>query len=140
MIVSCPNCEKKYKIAEEKLGGKPKRLRCKQCKEVFIIHPPKEEQEASSTDSASSVDERAARFARVLASDMLIYNKEAVETGLENGTLLEALAGEIERSWQLWKNRFPEDADSSAGVKVFRDSLKDILADGSSQFDDWKPE
>ena len=137
MIVTCPNCSKKYQIADEKLAGKPRRLRCKNCREVFIIHPPKEEKESNSKTTA--IDERAARFARVLASDMLIYNKDAVEQGRESGSLLQTMAGEIERSWQLWKSRFPEAAGSD-GVEVFRASLKDILAGGSEQFDDWVPE
>ncbi|RKZ04732.1 hypothetical protein DRQ21_01805 [Candidatus Fermentibacteria bacterium] len=136
MIVTCPNCGKKYHIAEEKLAGKSRRLRCKNCREVFIIHPPRKEQESS----VSAVDERAARFARVLASDMLIYNKDAVEQSRDEGNLSETMAGEIERSWQLWKSRFPEAAESEEGIGVFRGSLKDILAGGDDQFDDWKPE
>ncbi len=136
MIVTCPNCGKKYQIAEEKLAGKSRRLRCKKCREVFIIHPPKEEP----VSKVSAIDERAARFARVLASDMLIYNKDAVEEAREAGDLSETMAGEIERSWQLWKSRFPEAAGSEEGINVFRGSLKDILAGGDTQFDGWSPE
>lgn len=138
MIVTCPNCSKKYQIPEDKLAGKPRRLRCKNCREVFIIHPPKKEDDSPSRDTA--VDERAARFARVLASDMLIYNKEAVEQSREAGNLQETMAGEIERSWQLWKSRFPEAAGSEEGVSLFRSSLNEILAGGNDQFEDWIPE
>lgn len=138
MIVTCPNCSKKYQIPEAKLAGKPRRLRCKNCREVFIIHPPKKEEEAASTEAA--IDERAARFARVLASDMLIYNKEAVDTARETGNLQETMSGEIERSWQLWKSRFPEAAGSEEGVTLFRSSLSEILAGGDGQFEDWVPE
>ncbi len=138
MIVTCPNCSKKYQIPEEKLAGKPRRLRCKNCREVFIIHPPKKGDESASTETA--VDERAARFARVLASDMLIYNKDAVEQSRQTGNLQETMAGEIERSWQLWKSRFPEAAGSEEGVMLFRSSLNEILAGGDDQFSDWSPE
>ncbi len=136
MIVTCPNCSKKYQIPEEKLGGKSRRLKCKKCSEVFIVHPPSHEPVKKET----AVDERAARFARVLSSDMLIYNKDAVEEARSTGNLAETMAGEIERSWQLWKSRFPEAAGSESGVSVFRNSLKDILAGGDDQFDGWKPE
>jgi len=71
---------------------------------------------------------------------MLIYNKDAVEQALGKGNLYETMAGEIERSWQLWKSRFPEAAGNEEGVNVFRSSLKDILAGGDDQFDHWKPE
>ncbi len=138
MIVTCPNCGKKYQIPEDKLAGKPRRLRCKNCREVFIIHPPKQGDGKSSP--ATAVDERAARFARVLASDMLIYNKGAVEQAREAGNLVETMAGEVERSWQLWKSRFPEAAGSEEGVRLFRESLTEILAGGDDQFDDWSPE
>jgi len=138
MIVSCPNCSKKYQIPEDKLAGKPRRLRCKNCREVFIIHPPKKDDSASTARAA--IDERAARFARVLASDMLIYNKEAVEQARQSGSLMETMAGEIERSWQLWKSRFPEAAGSEEGIVLFRASLTDILAGGDPQFDEWIPE
>jgi predicted Zn finger-like uncharacterized protein len=138
MIVTCPNCSKKYQIPEEKLDGKPRRLRCKNCREVFIVHPHKKDEESASPVSA--IDERAARFARVLSSDMFIYNKDAVEQAREAGNLPETMAGEIERSWQLWKSRFPEAAGSEEGVSVFRGSLRDILAGGGNQFDDWQPE
>ncbi|MCK5787072.1 MAG: zinc-ribbon domain-containing protein [Candidatus Sabulitectum sp.] len=136
MIVTCPNCAKKYQIAEEKLAGKSRRLRCKNCREVFIIHPPKDE--ASSPSAA--IDERAARFARVLASDMLIYNQSTVEQARDAGNLSETMSGEIQRSWQLWKSRFPEAAGNEDGVSIFRGSLKDILAGGDDQFDNWEPE
>ncbi len=138
MIVTCPNCSKKYQIPEGKLAGKPRRLRCKNCREVFIIHPPKKEEETASP--ASAVDERAARFARVLASDMLIYNKEAVDNARAAGNLQETMSGEIERSWQLWKSRFPEAAGSEEGKALFRSSLTEILAGGDKQFDEWVPE
>lgn len=138
MIVTCPNCSKKYQIPEDKLAGKPRRLRCKNCREVFIIHPPKKEDNQEVPEAA--VDERAARFARVLASDMLIYNKEAVEQARKSGNLQDTMAGEIERSWQLWKSRFPEAAASDDGVEVFRASLNEILAGGNDQFEDWIPE
>jgi predicted Zn finger-like uncharacterized protein len=139
MIVSCPNCSKKYQIPEEKLAGKPRRLRCKNCRELFIIHPSKKA-DGQGSSSADAVDERAARFARVLASDMLIYNKDAVEQARAAGNLEETMAGEIERSWQLWKSRFPEAAGIEAGTCVFRDALTEILAGGEPLFDDWSPE
>ncbi|PIE52555.1 hypothetical protein CSA37_05935 [Candidatus Fermentibacteria bacterium] len=138
MIVTCPNCSKKYQIPEEKLQGKARRLKCKNCREVFIIHPPR--QKADNQEADPTVDERAARFARVLASDMLIYNKDAVDEAKAAGSLHETMSGEIERSWQLWKSRFPEAAESADGVELFRKALNDILAGGDEVFAEWSPE
>ena len=60
-----------------------------------------------------------------------------VERAREEGNLESALASEIDRSWQLWKNRFPE--ESRDRVDLFRDALKEILAGGGDDFDDWQP-
>jgi predicted Zn finger-like uncharacterized protein len=136
MIVTCPSCGKKYHIRDEKIGDSPKRLRCRECSEVFIVHPPKKEKPKPSPDDESSVA-RAGRLARVLASDMVVYNKEMVERARSEGNLAGALASEIERSWQLWKSRFPE--ESRDRVDLFREALKDILAQGGNDFDDWQP-
>ncbi len=138
MIVTCPNCSKKYQIPEEKLQGKPRRLKCKNCREVFIIHPPRQKDDRQAEEPA--VDDRAARFARVLASDMLIYNKDAVDEAKSSGNLHETMSGEIERSWQLWKSRFPEAAEGDQGVELFRKSLNEILAGGEEVFAEWSPE
>jgi hypothetical protein len=91
-------------------------------------HPPAEE------DSVS----RARRLARVLASDMVVYNKDLVEKARREGNLAEVLGTEIERSWQLWKSRFP--AESQNRPDVFRGALNDILANGKHVFDSWAPE
>ncbi len=145
MVVTCPSCGKSYQIAEEKLGGKAKRIRCRNCTEVFIVHPPKpsaDDAPASAAPAAPAghrTDERASRFARVLASDMLVYNQEAVEKARMEGNLSTVMAGDLKRSWDLWKSRFPE-AAQSGGVETFRDALRKILAAGGPDFDDWVPE
>ncbi len=142
MTVTCPSCGKSYQIAEEKLGGKAKRIRCRNCSEVFIIHPPKKKTESPEAPPASPsrrTDERAARFARVLASDILVYNQEMVEKSRVEGNLAEVMAGDLKRSWDLWKSRFPEAAQND-GLEIFRDALRKILAAGGTDFDDWVPE
>lgn len=142
MIVTCPGCQKNYQISEEKLAGGAKRIRCRNCKEVFTIHPPQRDdsppEEAPSSPPPGKADERAARFARVLASDMLIYNQEAVERARAEGNLAEVMAGDLKRSWDLWKTRFPEAAHGE-GIKVFRAALRAILAGGGNEFDLWNP-
>jgi predicted Zn finger-like uncharacterized protein len=141
MTVTCPSCSRSYQIAEEKLGGKAKRIRCRNCSEVFIIHPPKKKSETVEEPAPASrrTDERAARFARVLASDILVYNQDMVDKSRAEGNLAEVMAGDLKRSWDLWKSRFPE-AAQSGGLETFRDALRKILAAGGTDFDDWVPE
>jgi predicted Zn finger-like uncharacterized protein len=140
MVVTCPSCGKNYQIAEEKLGGKAKRIRCRNCREVFIVHPPKHHSESPDNHPGEHGhgDERAARFARVLASDMLVYNQDAVEKARIDGNLAEVMAGDLKRSWDLWKTRFPEAAQG--GMDIFHNAMKNILAAGGTDFDQWNPE
>lgn len=71
-------------------------------------------------------------MARALVSDILVYNRETRDTALAEGNLLEALGGEIKKSWELYKEKVtPEVANSST---YFREALNEILADGDQLF------
>jgi len=71
-------------------------------------------------------------LARALVSDILVYNRDTRDAGLEEGNLLEALGGEIKKSWELYKEKVtPEVANSTT---YFREALNDILADGDQVF------
>lgn len=71
-------------------------------------------------------------LARALVSDILVYNRETRDAGLAEGNLLEALGGEIKKSWELYKEKVtPEVANSTT---YFREALNEILADGQSVF------
>jgi len=137
MIVSCPSCGKKYQIPEDRLGDGTKRIRCRNCSEVFTVTAPpadrKRGDEPQEEDSAS----KARRLARVLASDMVVYNRELVEKARRDGSLLEVMGAEVERSWQLWKSRFP--VESVERMDIFREALDDVLAGGGDDFSDWEP-
>ncbi|MBN1232598.1 MAG: zinc-ribbon domain-containing protein [Candidatus Coatesbacteria bacterium] len=49
----------------------------------------------------------ARRLARVLASDIVAYNKEKIEKGRKDSNLVEVLKPEIRKSWSLYKRRIP---------------------------------
>ena len=76
--------------------------------------------------------ERARRLARVLASDIAIYNKEKKERGAQEGNLVAVLGYEIKKSWEVYKERVtPEMANSTP---YFRDALNEMLAEGKKVF------
>jgi hypothetical protein len=79
----------------------------------------------------SSGDERreeARRFARLLVSEIKLYNERAVLEGREHGNLYERLHDDIDRSRQMYEERIPQDVRSSSNF--FHESLVLILADG----------
>jgi len=79
----------------------------------------------------SSGDERrdeARRFARLLVSEIKLYNERAVLEGRENGNLYARLREDIDRSRQMYNERIPEDV--RAATNFFQEELVSILADG----------
>ncbi len=71
-------------------------------------------------------------MARALVSDILVYNRDQRDAALAEGNVLEALGGEIKKSWELYKEKVtPEVANST---NHFRDALNEILAEGDKVF------
>jgi hypothetical protein len=79
----------------------------------------------------SSGDERreeARRFARLLVSEIKLYNERAVLEGREHSNLYERLHDDIDRSRQMYEERIPQDVRSSSNF--FQEELVLILAEG----------
>src|SRR5512147_2066767 len=76
--------------------------------------------------------EKARRLARVLASDIAIYNREKKDRGLAEGNLVAVLGYEIKKSWEIYKERVGTDFANS--TPYFRDALNDLLAEGKKIF------
>ena len=72
--------------------------------------------------------EEARRFARLLVSEIKLYNERAVLEGRESGNLYQRLREDIDRSRQMYDDRIPEDVRSS--TNFFHEELVRILADG----------
>lgn len=79
---------------------------------------------ATSTES----DQSARRYARLLVSEIKLYNESAVRLGREAGDLLERLGAEIERARRVYEERVPVTVSSRA--TYFDDEIVQILADG----------
>ena len=72
--------------------------------------------------------EEARRFARLLVSEIKLYNERAVLEGREGGNLYQRLREDIDRSRQMYNERIPEDVRNSSDF--FQEELVRILADG----------
>ena len=72
--------------------------------------------------------EEARRFARLLVSEIKLYNERAVMEGRERGNLYQRLREDIDRSRQMYDERIPQDVRSQ--TNFFYDELVRILADG----------
>ena len=69
----------------------------------------------------------ARRYARLLVSEIKLYNEAAVRTGRERGDLLARLRPEIERARRLYEQRVPASQDRAS---LFHHELVDTLAAG----------
>lgn len=78
--------------------------------------------------------DKARRLARVLVSDMIMYNAERHRSALEHRTLAEDFGEEIERSWQEFVEQVGQDLAEGEGRQFWREALNDILAKGEALF------
>lgn len=74
--------------------------------------------------------EEAMRFARLLVSEIKLYNEAKVQQGRSSNGIYNLMRDDIERSRQLYKERVPEPVRSQ--TSYFNDELIRILADGNS--------
>jgi hypothetical protein len=85
---------------------------------------------AAQTEDAKKHDE-AKRFARLLVSEIKLYNEAKVEVGRKNKDLYERLKEDIDRSRQMYDERIDESVRKSSNY--FYDELVRILADGNAE-------
>jgi hypothetical protein len=75
--------------------------------------------------------EEARRFAKLLVSEIKLYNEKAVNEGRQQGNLYGRLKEDIDRSRQMYDERIPEDVRSSSNF--FYEELVRILAEGRAE-------
>ncbi len=83
----------------------------------------------SSSEEGKKHDE-ARRFARLLVSEIKLYNEGKVEQGRKNKDLYERLKEDIDRSRQMYDERIPDEVRKVSNY--FYDELVRILADGDA--------
>jgi hypothetical protein len=104
--------------------------------EITALRTTQAIQQMSGTAAARPVagggaeDSSARRYARLLVSEIKLYNEAAVRTGREKRDLLNRLAPEIERARRLYEER----VSPSVGARAtyFQQELVHTLADGDS--------
>jgi hypothetical protein len=79
-------------------------------------------------DEDQKKHDEARRFARLLVSEIKLYNEAKVDAGRKNKDLYERLKEDIDRSRQMYDERIHDDVRKSSNY--FYDELVRILADG----------
>jgi hypothetical protein len=78
--------------------------------------------------------DKAKRLARVLVSDMIMYNAERHQSALATGTLVQDFEEEIDKSWKEFVEQVGEELANGAGRGFWTEALNDILAKGEQVF------
>jgi hypothetical protein len=81
-------------------------------------------------DDDSKRHDEARRFARLLVSEIKLYNEPKVDLGRRNKDLYERLKEDIDRSRQMYDERIADDVRKTSNY--FYDELVRILADGDA--------
>lgn len=76
--------------------------------------------------------EAAKRLARIIISDIALYNQKAVEEGVKNGTFFEVLKDDISEGQKLYDTRVPNDIRSS--TNYFKDSILNFIDKKKASF------
>ncbi len=83
----------------------------------------------SSIGMESPLD-RALRYAKLLTSEIKLYNEKAVNKGLQEGGLRDLLSVDIERSYNSFRERFPNSEEIPD--RIFDEALIQYVADGNA--------
>ena len=81
-------------------------------------------------DAPANDENGARRYARLLVSEIKLYNEAAVHIGRQKRDLMSRLRPEIERARRLYEERVP--ASVAARGTYFQQELVQTLADGDS--------
>ena len=85
----------------------------------------------SADTGGEAVHEEARRLARLLVTEIKLYNEEQVEAGRRNRNIYEVLREDIDRSRQIYEERIDDAVRTEADY--FHDELVRILAAGESE-------
>ena len=90
-----------------------------------------EEQETSiavaqSTPELAEAHVKAKRLARIIVSDIVLYNQPRVEEGVRNRNLFRLLADDIREGSNLYEQRVP--AEVRAGTNYLKDAFDELIA------------
>jgi len=69
---------------------------------------------------------KARRFARIIVSDIVLYNQARVEEGVSNGTFYQLLADDIGEGRALYLSRVPDEITS--GTSYLEEAFEDLIA------------
>lgn len=93
--------------------------------EIPEIPQPLQEGAPVFSPEESAKHEEAKRFARLIISDIALYNQKTIEEGIENGNIEELLKDELVEGEKLYQERVPREIRENTHYLL--DSLRDLV-------------
>ena len=125
---------------EEPLGGEQKEVADEKVQEEELVEAAADEteEEAAGEEEEEEKDfevlrEEALRFARLLVSEIKLYNSEAVEEGRGTADIYDRLRHDIDRSWEMYERRAhpsvrsEEDCFDAEVVRILASGERNLL-------------
>jgi DNA-binding response OmpR family regulator len=78
-----------------------------------------------------SAHEAAKRLARIIVSDIALYNQRAIDEGVRNGTMVDLLRDEIEEGKKLYESRTP--AEIASSTDYYREAIDEFIRKRKSE-------
>jgi CheY-like chemotaxis protein len=88
-----------------------------------LLSPPKKEPGISPEEAVRH--EEAKRFARLVVSDIALYNQKAIEEGIENGNVEELLKDDMAEAEKLYQGRVPKEIREK--TNYLKEALQDFV-------------
>jgi CheY-like chemotaxis protein len=77
-------------------------------------------------EKETSPNEEAKRFARIIISDIALYNAEKVDEGIQNGTFFDLLKDDIREGRELYHHRFSDVTQADYYEEAITDFLRNL--------------
>jgi DNA replicative helicase MCM subunit Mcm2 (Cdc46/Mcm family) len=145
MVIVCEQCGRKGTVDEQSYSGKKLKLKCPHCSGDFIYHVPGNGNGSGpvllvQTAGEVSVDPdliqedtetvilEAKRIARLIISEIKLYNQEKIERAETKREILELLKSDLLRGKEHYNSRIA--ARLPMGPDYFMETVREILLAG----------
>jgi hypothetical protein len=142
MTIDCQQCGRTGSIDEHVFAGKRLKLRCPYCSHEFIFALPGngagvlqiQDQAppvaAVDSDATEALILEAKRIARLIISEIKLYNQDKIERAASKREVLEMLKVDLLRGKEHYNSRIA--AKLPLGPDYFNETVKEILLAGKS--------
>jgi predicted Zn finger-like uncharacterized protein len=147
MTIVCQQCSRTGTIDEHTYAGKRIKVRCPYCSHEFVFSLPENgagvlivpiRPESASAGEVNPVDQEATealileakRIARLIISEIKLYNQDKIEKARNKREVLEMLRTDLTRGKQHYNSRIA--GKLPIGPDFFNETIKEILLAGKS--------